>query len=217
MKKYAIILLVLLLLVGAYGCAAQNEPEESAPVTETQEPADNNSENSENTGTEVNETASVTESVSTEPYTEVIQIEGMDETVNYKLTVGRYGYLMPMDIDRFEFDEGEEADYFRSTANDKVFMTVTYINDTTADKEAQTRMDVPEEAEAVKENVSIGEYEAVKVHVKYGSEPDSRIVDFYLVEHDGGVYEISHEYFLQAAEGFGARMHYMTQGFEITK
>ncbi|NLL40147.1 MAG: hypothetical protein GX254_11265 [Clostridiales bacterium] len=221
MRKTAILLMTIMMMVGLMGCSPENGTGLTGRSDVSEEPQVSVS--PENTDTAQDEPSPNPTYEPTpaaggeigEPYTEVIQLEGMDETVNYKLVKGRFGYLMPMDIDRFEFQEGEEADYFRSIANENVFMTVLYINDTTAEAEARARMDVPRNATAAMEDVTIGAYEGKGVHIAYGSEPDSKIVDFYLIEHEGGVYEISHIYFLQAAEGFGARMYFMTQDFKI--
>ncbi len=102
-------------------------------------------------------------------YQAVIRIEGMDEIVNYRLIEGRYDYTMPMDVERFRFRAGEEADFFHALANDKVFMTVTFIEDT----------DITTET-VIRKNVADG----IKVTT-------------------------------ESAEGFGACMHAMAQGFII--
>ncbi len=207
------------MLAGLYGCTPENETGiTDRPDTGEESQADVSPDNSEKEEPSPTLTCEFTPTAGSEigePYTDVIQLEGMDETVNYKLVKGRFGYSMPMDFDRFEFEEGEQADYLRSTANENIFMTVLYISDTTAEAEAGARMDVPEGAAAGIEDVTVGAYEAKRVHIVYGNEPDSKIADFYLIEHEGGVYEINHIYFLQAAEGFGARMYYMTQDFKI--
>ncbi len=118
-----------------------------------------------------------------------------------------------MDVDRFTFEAGETADRFFSMTNEHIYMTIAYEADTTAAEIAQ--MEIPAGVTAETGTALLGSYEATVVHLRYGDEPDSPITDLYFIEHGGGVYKISHVYFLEAAEGFGARMLYMTQGFEI--
>jgi len=148
----------------------------------------------------------------------VIQIEGTEETVYYTSVTGSDGYVITMDVQRFAFEAGAEADVFRCLENENVSMSIAYFSDTTAAKLEEALLSIPGNAQEKFEAVKIadGKYEATKLHVAAGSQPESIITDDIIVAHDGGCYLITQVYFLEAAEGWGTRMYYMTEGFEIT-
>lgn len=217
MKRVILLVLILVILTSIAGCAAANT---TAAPSETQ-----NTTQATTAATTIPTTLPTTvPTTSTEPsqttednpiYQAVIQIEGTDETVNYRLMEGRYDYAMPMDVDRFQFRAGEEADFFHSIANQNAFMTVTFIEDTDNAQETAIRTNVAEGIKATAEKGKLGEHDASIVHVVYGSQPDSKVMDFFLIESGNGVYEINLIYTIESAEGFGARMTYMAQGFVI--
>ena len=64
--------------------------------------------------------------------------------------------------------------------------------------------------------VSVGEqYKAVQLKAKTGSEWNSIIRNYYLIEEKNSVYLIEMQYFTEAAEGYGARMQAMLDTFKI--
>lgn len=155
-----------------------------------------------------------------EVYTDTITIEGMAETVSYARVSGTFNYTMPMDVDRFEFVPTEEKDYFVCALNEHVWMAVEHF-ETAAPEEARKKLpEWPEEAIVSENDITLTEnrYETKHVHVVYGTSPDSPVLDYYIVrDASGGCYLITHCYFLEGAEGWGARMTYMTEGFRIEK
>ncbi len=238
MKKLSIIILVLAVLTAVAGCgsAATTTAATTTAATTTTATTTTAATTAPTTAGTTQPTTTPTTAPTTQPsqtttptttveptpttvvhpvYQDTIEIEGMEETVNYRLTEGRYDYAMPMDIDRFLFREGEEADFFRSIANDLVFLTVTYIEDTDNQTETAIRTNVAEGITATASTGKLGEHDAAIVHVTYGDQPDSKVMDFFLIEDDGGVYEINLVYTIATAEGFGARMSAMAEGFVI--
>ena len=214
MQKLSIILVALSLIFIVTGCSPKDDVDASAPPptssspTDTDYPTETPPTSPDGTQPKASEDNDV--------YTKVIQIEGMDENVNYQRITGSYGYTLPIDIDHFEFKPGEDADNYPSLANDKVYMTVSYLENTTAADAAASLTADNDMVSADESATTVGEYDATNIHAVYGSAPDSKIIDYYLIESNGGVYIISSVYFLEAAEGFGARMYDMTQDFKIS-
>ncbi len=214
MQKLSIIIVVLSLIFVVTGCSPKDDvdgsaaPSTSSSPTQPENPTETPSASPDDTQPEPS-------SENNDVYTKVIQIEGMDENVNYQRINGSYGYTIPIDIDRFEFKPGEDTDNYPSLANDKVYMAVSYLEDATAADAAASLTADNDITSADESAITVGEYDATNIHAVYGGSPDSKIIDYYLIESNGGVYIISNVYFLEAAEGFGARMYDMTQDFKI--
>jgi hypothetical protein len=153
-------------------------------------------------------------------YTDTITIEGMPETVSYARVKGSFGYAIPIDVDRFEFIPAEGKDYFICALNEHVWMSIEHATPATVEEMREKLPEWPEEAVVSENDVTITEnkYPARHVHVLYGTSYDSTVMDYYIVEDGaGGCYVITHCYFLEGAEGWGARLYYMTEDFVIEK
>jgi hypothetical protein len=153
-------------------------------------------------------------------YTDTVTIEGMPETVSYALVKGSYGYTMPVDVDRFEFISAEGKDYFICALNEHVWLSVEYAEAETPEAVLARLPDWPEEAVVSENDITIteNEYPAKHVHAVYGTSYDSTVMDVYIIDDGaGGSYIITHCYFLEGAEGWGARLYYMTEDFVIEK
>ncbi len=220
MKRLSVLLSVLVWLMVVSGCSSGkdtangsvpsvgNSPAATAPAgpeNPTDAPPSKTPDETQTTGADANH----------EVYTKIIQVEGNDETVRYRRIKGSFGYTMPMDVDRFEFEEGEDADTFKSTANENVYIEISYGKNITAADVARALKGDTAVVRSDESAVKLGNYDALKIHAVYGSEPKSKVADYYLIEEGGGVYAISCVYTAESAEGFGARMFYMTQDFQI--
>ncbi len=209
MKKLPVLISVLALLFAMNACSANQNIRENAtaPIV------------SSSANTTQEETPAVTEptdeSVNNEVYTKVIQLEGIEETVSYMLINGSFGYTMPLDVDRFDFRAGENADLFISSADLSVYIAVSFAENTSVDEQLQVLLGDEGIVSSDENAAKLGDYDATNLYTEYGSDPSSKVVDHYLIEDSGGVYVISCVYFQEAAEGLGARMYYMAQDFEI--
>lgn len=65
------------------------------------------------------------------------------------------------------------------------------------------------------ENVKIGDYDAYHYSVKEGNEWNSAVRNYYFIKTDHYVYSFETQYFLEAAEGFGARILAMMDTFQL--
>jgi hypothetical protein len=159
------------------------------------------------------------------PEKEIIQsIEGQDEAANVNLNEGTNSeYIIYVDETRYKMINGKETDVIttidplpekypeltmeiKQVANEKPEDLVGKI-------EAELKIDFPDlrAVETVTEPV-----EGFWLHGTTGSEWDSKVVTAYVISNGKeGSFVITENYFLEAAEGHGARFHHMLESFEI--
>jgi len=161
------------------------------------------------------------------PEKEVIQsIEGQDEETKVNLYEGTDSeYVIYVDEERYKMINGEESDLI--TTKDPlpekypdVTMEIKQVPDVKPEVlveqyEAELKKDFPElrAIEAVTEPVS-----GYLLHGINGNQADSVVVHAYVISNGKeGSFIITEYYFLEAAEGHGARFHRMLETFEIVE
>ncbi|KAA0955905.1 hypothetical protein FQ087_15110 [Sporosarcina sp. ANT_H38] len=161
------------------------------------------------------------------PTKEVIQsIEGTDEATSVNLNEGANSeYIIYVDETRYKMINGEKADVITTIEPlpekyPKVTMEVRQVADQIPEDlvkkiEAELKRDFPE-LEAVK---TVTEpVEGYLLHGLNGSDWDAKVVHAYVISNGkDGSYIITENYFLEAAEGHGARFHHMLESFEIVE
>jgi predicted small secreted protein len=161
------------------------------------------------------------------PEKQIIQnIEGTDEETEVQLNEGKDSeYIIYVDETRYELKNGENSDVI-TTINPlpenypEVTMEIRQVADEKPEDlvntiEAELKNDFPElrEVEEVTEPVT-----GYNLHGAAGNEADSKIVNAYVISNgQEGSFVITQYYFLEAAEGHGARFHRMLETFEIVK
>lgn len=159
------------------------------------------------------------------PEKEVIQsIEGQDEPTNVHLNEGKDSeYIIYVDESRYKMIKGEETDIITTIEPlpeqyPEVSMEIKqYPSDKpetlVKELEAQLKVDFPDlrGIETVSEPV-----EGFWLHGLTESTWDGKVIDVYVVSNGkDGSFVITKKYFLEAAEGHGARFTHMLQSFEI--
>lgn len=159
------------------------------------------------------------------PEKEVIQnLEGQEEPTNVTLNEGTdSNYIMYVDETRYKMIKGEEADLITTIEPlpEKYPAVSMEIKQYPADKpeilvellEQQLKKDFPElrPVEMVTEPV-----EGFWLHGLTESTWDGKVVDVYVLSNGkNGSFVITQNYFLEAAEGHGARFTHMLESFEI--
>ncbi|MFB5086720.1 hypothetical protein PGC35_05780 [Psychrobacillus sp. PGGUH221] len=153
-------------------------------------------------------------------------IEGMDEETEVVLQEGKDSeYVIYIDEERYKLIQGETSDIIttKEPLEEKypeVSMEIKQITDkspedmvSTLEKELKAEYTNVTETERVTEPI-----EGFKLHGISGSEWDSPITNVYIVDNkNGGSFVIREKYFLEAAEGHGARFYAMLQQFEIVE
>lgn len=161
------------------------------------------------------------------PEKEISQsIEGQEESTEVHLNEGKDAeYVIYIDETRYKMIRGENTDIITTVdpLPEKYPEVTIEIKQITNEKpedlvqkiEAKLTKDFPElrEIETVTEPV-----EGFLLHGAAGSESDSKIVHAYVISNgNGGSFVITENYFLEAAEGHGARFHHMLESFEIVE
>jgi uncharacterized protein YxeA len=161
------------------------------------------------------------------PEKEITQgIEGQDEETEVYLHEGKDSeYIIYVDEARYKIIKGEESDVITTIdplpeKYPEVKMEITQVanekpEDLVKKIEADLKVDYSElrEIENVTEPV-----EGYLLHGINGSEWDSNVVHLYVISNGNeGSYVIREDYFLEAAEGHGARFHYMLESLEIVE
>jgi hypothetical protein len=159
------------------------------------------------------------------PEKEIIQsIEGQDEETDVHLKEGTNSeYIIYIDETRYKMTNGEKADIITTLEPlperyPEVSMEIRQVADTKPEDlvgkiESELKKDFPElrAVETVKEPI-----EGYWLHGTTGSEWNSKVVTAYVISNGNeGSFVITENYFLEAAEGHGARFHHMLESFEI--
>lgn len=155
---------------------------------------------------------------SKETFKGIIMLEGMEEEVNYRTYYSESGYQINYDVDRFPVTSENGVDTFMAeNINPEIYPYVffnIYKAEYTDDKREFTgNLQVLDKTtnkvlsnNAPKENVKIGDYDAI--HYKYidGNQWNSLVRHIYVISLEKDDYVIHSNYFLEAAEGYGARI-----------
>jgi hypothetical protein len=159
------------------------------------------------------------------PEKEIIQsIEGQDEPTDVHLNEGKDSeYVIYVDESRYKMIKGEEADVITTIEPlpEKYPEVSMEIKQYPSDKpevlvkeiEEDLKADFPDlrDVETVSEPV-----EGFWLHGLTESTWDGKVIDVYVVSNGkDGSFVITKKYFLEAAEGHGARFYHMLQSFEI--
>jgi len=161
------------------------------------------------------------------PEKEITQsIEGRNEKTDVNLNEGANSeYIIYVDETRYKMINGDKADVITTIdplpeKYPEVTMEIKQVADQKPEAlvkkfEAKLKKDFPElrAVETVTEPV-----EGFLLHGLNGSDWDAEVVHAYVISNGkDGSYIITENYFLEAAEGHGARFHHMLESFEIVK
>ncbi|WP_432363139.1 hypothetical protein [Sporosarcina sp. UB5] len=159
------------------------------------------------------------------PEKEIIQsIEGQDEPTEVHLNEGRNSeYIIYVDESRYKMIKGEDADIITTIEPlpEKYPEVSMEIRQYPTDKpetlvkeiEEKLKVEFPDlrDIETVSEPV-----EGFWLHGLTESTWDGKVIDVYVISNGkDGSFVITKKYFLEAAEGHGARFYHMLQSFEI--
>lgn len=161
------------------------------------------------------------------PEKEIIQsIEGHEEETDVNLQEGKDSkYIIYIDEERYKLVEGEESDIIttREPLEERypeVSMEIKQFTDITPQEMVSTiETELTSAYTKVTGTESVTKpLEGFKLHGISGSEWDSPVTNVYVIDNkNGGSFVITEKYFLEAAEGHGARFYAMLQEFEIVE
>ncbi len=153
-----------------------------------------------------------------------LSLEGMTETIPTRLYTSDLGYQIQMDEQRFTYERKENFDLYQTVNPDLSKYPDIYIKisdhdltdkDYLTDLEARIMEENPE-AEKL-DPVQIGTYDAYHFHSVFGEDYNSRINNIYVIEGNDRYYTIEVQYFLEAEEGYGARIAALLDTFTLTR
>lgn len=180
--------------------------------------------------TESDNDAKLTDTTSSilEPSKGIVMLEGMEEEVRYKTYQSELGYQMAYDIDRFTVTNDKGIDTFMTENSNPELYPYVFINieckEYSADQQDIRGVDLSFydtetgkylNANSTKDTVKIGTYDAIDFKLIDGSEWNSLVKHYYLITTEQNYYVIQTNYYLEAAEGYGARILAMLDTFEI--
>lgn len=153
-------------------------------------------------------------------------IEGMEEETDVILQKGKDAkYVIYIDEERYKLTRGENSDIITTKElleerYPEVSMKIEQFKDIAPEVMVSTL-----ETELASKYTEVLEVESIlepivgfKLHGISGSEWDSPVTNVYVIDNkNGGSFVITEKYFLEAAEGHGARFYAMLQQFEIVE
>ena len=156
------------------------------------------------------------------PIPVIINMEGMKETM-YGLWHSGDGYKIMYDVDRFEYSDKDRVDTFIAKNADPeiypyVYVSVSHIENKSASdytKDLTGRLSRKSIKPEIVTDISIGKYKGAALTVRDGSEWNSLIHNYYMIEDGTSLYIIEAQYFVEAEEGYSARIQAMLDSFEI--
>lgn len=159
------------------------------------------------------------------PKKEITQsIEGTEEETEVVLQEGKdTEYVIYMDEERYKLVKGESSDIIttKEPLEDRypeVSMEIKQFKDVSPEDMVVTlETEIASTYTTVTETENVTEpVEGYKIHGISGSEWDSPVTNVYVIDNrHGGSFVITEKYFLEAAEGHGARFYAILQEFKI--
>lgn len=151
------------------------------------------------------------------------EIEGDKEDIDSRLQQSEMGYVIYYDQERYKIVEDGEIDriVMKEEYPDipEVYMEISQEVDTSPEELAdKLAADLKGDFSKVDGPKKVDEpLKAVHIHaIDGGTQPTDPIVNYYLVDNTkGGTFVIKMKYFLEAAEGHGARFHQMLKNFAV--
>ncbi|TAH74762.1 MAG: hypothetical protein EWM47_01690 [Anaerolineaceae bacterium] len=155
-----------------------------------------------------------------------IEIEGTTEEITASLYHSPLGYKMIYDNERFSItsDKNGLDNYIAENLEPEKYPDV-YIKISSPNSSDPIITEFEEGKDSIittsgdianfVEEVKIGSNNAKHYKLKTGEEWNSIIRNFYIIKADENYYVIETQYFLEAAEGFGARIWAMLNTFEM--
>ncbi|MFJ8065812.1 hypothetical protein ACIQYS_14375 [Psychrobacillus sp. NPDC096426] len=162
------------------------------------------------------------------PEKEIIQsIEGTEETTDVILQEGKDAeYIIYIDEERYKLIKGENSDVITTKEPleeryPEVSMEIEQFKDLTPEEIVATKeTELASKYSKVTATESVTEpVEGYKLHaIEGGTEWNSPVTNVYVVDNkNGGSFVITEKYFLEAAEGHGARFYAMLKQFVIVE
>lgn len=227
MKKKLVLIFISISVIGLSGCSAAkaekgpvvvNETTQkySDEITITDEKSDASTDRFADNSNEKDSVQQNNLPSESESFESTIELEGNKESIICKTYTSKSGYQIDYDIDRFTVTSNDAGDSFTAENPDPEVYPYVYlsVNRHALTTEEKNAVSIPKNASDIEE-VTIGEYKAKHYKVTEGMEWNSTLTEFYSITDNQYMYEISLQYFTEAAEGYGARLKAMLNTFKL--
>ncbi len=158
-----------------------------------------------------------------EPQKKIVQeLEGNQENTLVELEQSKMGYILYVDKEYYDVIHKDGADRivpkYQGEGLPDVFMEITQVEDKGVDAVADDIINNLKSKYPIVENrgqVS-DPVKGTLIHAASGNEWDDIILKYYIIDNTkGGAFVIEQQYFLEAAEGHGARFYHILKEFQI--
>lgn len=154
-----------------------------------------------------------------------IELEGTIETIPTRVYTSDLGYQIQMDEQRFTYERVDDADIYKVINTDTsvypdIFIRISKTKQSDDNSYLNTLEDKLWKANAKTEKlepVSLSNYDALHYRSSFGESSDSIIENVYVIETEDDYYTIETQYFLEAEEGYGARIASLLDTFIINR
>lgn len=153
-----------------------------------------------------------------------LSLEGMTETIPTRLYTSDLGYQMQIDEQRFTYERKDGADLYQvaNTVSNKypdIYIEISNHNLSDKDylKTLENRILEANPKAEKPDPVQIGTYDALHFHSAFGEDYNSKIENVYVIEGNDSYYTLEVQYFLEAEEGYGARIAALLDTFTLTQ
>jgi len=153
----------------------------------------------------------------------VEELEGQKEDTDVSLNESEVGYSIYFDEERYVMEKNDGVDRIvpkiKAEGNiPEVYMEIQQIEDKKIDvvfEELKNKLE-GEFPTVIDEGKVEEPVKGLLIRARDGENWDSTVVKYYLVDNEqGGTFVIKEQYFLEAAEGHGARFYHILQEFRM--
>ncbi len=149
-----------------------------------------------------------------------IELEGNKENVNMVKVDSPLGYSILYDKDYFKFSGDGQKDYYRATAEgmeDKIYFMIEHGNATYDEMKNEEKFKEAEEFEINGRRAFRLKFLDEKLIDSGEQKWDTNVKVLSFIEANKGVFCVEEHYFLEAAEGYGARMDQIKNTFKVNE
>ena len=154
-----------------------------------------------------------------------ISLEGTTEKIPTRLYTSDLGYQLQVDEQRFVFERIDDADIYKvlqtdTSAYPDIFIKISKTvqsEDKNYLKTLEDRLKKENPKAEKLDPVSLGTYTAIHYHSSFGEASDSILKNIYVVETELDYFTIETQYFLEAEEGYGARIASLLETFRLNQ
>ena len=154
----------------------------------------------------------------------IVEIEGNPEEKDVNLHESKMGYVIYVDEELYTMEKGENVDRIspkhKAENLPEVFMEIRQISEKDPQSVAtELEKDLKKDFPSVENKGEVEKpIKGTLITAKTGNSSSDTVVNYYVIDNTKeGTFLVKQQYFLEAAEGHGARFYYMLEDFKIVE